>query len=227
MREKTAEKNLLTIYDGLFSSYGPRKWWPAKTRFEVIVGAILTQNVSWHNAKIAIDNLRRAGFLSPDSILKAPLRGIACRIKSSRFYNQKAKKLKVFCRHLASEYGGSLDKMFSKDMDLLRKELLGLKGIGKETADCILLYAGKKPSFVVDAYTKRFLARYGLAKADASYDEVRSMFMENLPGNARLFNEYHALIVHHSHFVCKSKPQCGICKVKDIGRGTYCISSLA
>ena len=224
-RRKDAAKNLIAIYAGLFGSYGPRKWWPAKTRFEVIVGAILTQNVSWHNAKIAINNLKHAGLLSPESMLKAPLKGIACRIKSSRFYNQKAKKLKIFCRYLASRYGGSLDRMFSKDMDLLRKELLGLKGIGRETADCILLYAGRKPSFVVDAYTKRFLARYGLAKADAAYDEVRSFFMNNLPEDVPLFNEYHALVVHHSHFVCKSKPQCGICEIKDIDRNVYCKSS--
>ena len=216
------KKSLLAIYDKLLKTYGPRRWWPAKTRFEVIVGAILTQNVSWHNAKTAIDNLKSAKLLSPENILKAPCGRIACRIKSSRFYNQKAKKLKAFCRYLSSEYSGSLDRMFSKDTDLLRDELLCIKGIGKETADCILLYAGKKPSFVVDAYTKRFLARYGLLKAIASYDEVRSFFTENLPEDVRLFNEYHALVVHHSHFVCRSKPRCGVCKVKKIGRGLYC-----
>lgn len=226
-RRKAVSKDLIAIYDGLLGSYGPRKWWPAKTRFEVIVGAILTQNVSWHNAKIAIDNLKRARLLSAGAILKAPLGSIAGRIKSSRFYNQKARKLKTFCRYLDSRYGGSLDKMFSRDPDLLRNELLDLKGIGKETADCILLYAGRKPSFVVDAYTKRFLARYGLAKLDISYDEARDFFMENLPGDVQLFNEYHALIVHHSHFVCRSKPQCDICRVKAVGHGIRCRSSEA
>ncbi|MCX5680676.1 MAG: endonuclease III domain-containing protein [Candidatus Omnitrophica bacterium] len=212
-RGKVERKSLLAIYNRLLRSYGPREWWPAKTRFEVIVGAILTQNVSWHNAKIAINNLKRKELLLPKSMLKAPYRQIANCIKSSRFYNQKAKKLKTFCRYLALKYDGSLDKMFFKDMNLLRNELLDLKGIGKETADCILLYAGKKPSFVVDAYTKRFLARYGLGKEGASYDEIRRLFMENLPKNVYLYNEYHALIVHHCHFVCKSKPQCAICSV--------------
>lgn len=219
------KNSLLAIYDKLFDAYGPRKWWPARTRFEVIVGAILTQNVSWHNAKVAIDNLKRAGLLSPERILNAPHVRVAGLIKSSRFYNQKAKKLKAFCRYLDSRYGGSLDKMFSRGLDALRKELLDLKGIGKETADCILLYAGKKPSFVVDAYTKRFLARYGLAKAGVSYDEVRDLFMNNLPEDAPLFNEYHALIVHHSHFVCKSKPQCGICKVRGAAKSARCKAS--
>ena len=207
-------KTLIAIYDRLLESYGPRKWWPAKTRFEVIVGAILTQNVSWHNAKTAVDNLKRAKLLSSESILNASHGQIASRIRSSRFYNEKARKLKTFCRHLIREHGGSLDKMFLKDMEDLRKELLGLKGIGKETADCILLYAGKKPSFVADAYTKRFLARYGLGREEASYDDVRDFFMNNLPKDVQMYNEYHALIDHHSHFVCKSKPLCAACPVK-------------
>jgi endonuclease-3 related protein len=207
------KKKLLSIYDKLFEAYGPRHWWPAKTRFEVIVGAILTQNVSWHNAKVAIDNLKRAKLLSPASILKAPQRRIASLIKSSRFYNQKAGKLKAFSRYLVSEYGGSLDRMFAVDLDTLRGELLALKGIGRETADCILLYAGEKPSFVIDAYTKRFLARLGLGREDAPYDEVRGFFMANLPEDTQLYNEYHALIVHHCHFVCRSIPRCDVCMV--------------
>lgn len=208
------KKKLLSIYRRLLEAYGPRKWWPARTRFEVIVGAILTQNVSWHNAKKAIDNLKRAGLLSPEAMLKAPQPRIAGLIKSSRFYNQKAMKLKAFCRHLSAGYGGSLDRMFRRDAPELRSELLGLKGIGRETADCILLYAGGKPSFVVDAYTKRFLSRLGLARSDDPYDDVRRLFMDNLPEDVPLYNEYHALIVHHSHFTCKTRPECGICKVR-------------
>jgi endonuclease-3 related protein len=209
------KKRLLSIYRRLLKAYGPRKWWPAKTRFEVMVGAILTQNVSWHNAKIAVDNLKNAGLLSPDRILRAPEKRIASLIRSSRFYNQKAKKLKSFSRYLVLRYNGSLDRMFANGMGELREELLALKGIGKETADCILLYAGGKPSFVVDAYTKRMFARLGLGKEDALYDDVREFFMTNLPQDTKLYNEYHALIVHHSHFVCKSKPDCGICKIRN------------
>ncbi len=215
---------LIKIYDKLLSHYGPRKWWPAKTRFEVIAGAILTQNVSWHNAKTAVDNLKRSKLLSPSIILKAPHRQIAGCIKSSRFYNQKTKKLKTFCNHLIMNYNGSLDKFFSKDLGLLRKELLNLNGIGKETADSILLYAGKKMTFVVDAYSKRLMERYGIfnISSNRGYDEVRALFMRYLPEEIYVYNEYHALIVHHCYAVCKSTPNCKICPIFKINEKIGC-----
>ena len=155
-------KILMRIFNKLLSYYGPRHWWPARTRFEIIISAILTQNVSWHNAKKALNSLRHAGLLTPKKIVSARHSVIASRIKSSRFYNDKTKKLITFCSYLQDNYNGSLNKMFAKDMESLREELLSIKGLGRETFDSILLYAGKKLTFVCDAYTKRFLLRVGL-----------------------------------------------------------------
>lgn len=215
------ERNL-AIFNSLLSHYGPRKWWPGRTRFEVIAGAILTQNVSWKNAKKAIDNLKKHGFLSSQAVYEAETAEIAEKIKSSRFYFQKAGKLKNFCRRLEEEYGGSLTELFRKDADALREELLSLKGIGPETADCILLYAGKKLSFVSDAYTGRFLNRYGILK-DAGYEEIRAYFMENLPADIYIYNEFHALIVHHCNSVCRAKPDCAACPVRRINSDVWCV----
>ncbi len=212
----------LKIFRKLLKHYGPRKWWPARTRFEVIVGAILVQNVSWKNAKKAVDNLKLARLLSPKVIISAEHSEIADKIKSSRFYNQKAHKLKAFSRFLIEKHGGSLDKMFSSEMESLRKELLNINGIGKETADSILLYAGKKLSFVSDAYTERFLRRYGLLNGMKSYEEIRKFFMDNLPKDAYMYNEYHALMVHHSYAVCKAKPDCQNCAVRAVDKNNLC-----
>lgn len=216
------EKTLLEIYNRLLKAYGPRNWWPARTRFEVIAGAILTQNVSWKNASTAVSNLKKSGLLSPLAIISAPHKQIALQIKTSRYYNQKTAKLKNFCNYLESKYNGSLNKMFSHGAETLRKELLDVNGIGKETADSILLYAGRKLSFVSDAYTKRLLERYGILNGLSSYDEIRRLFMENIPKDIYLYNEYHALIVHHCYAVCKSEPSCQTCLVKRISRNIYC-----
>jgi len=213
---------LQAIFKKLLNAYGPRKWWPARTRFEVIVGAILTQNVSWRNAKLAVNSLKKARLLSPSAILVASHEEIAPLIKSSRFYNQKTEKLKAFCAYFMHNYNGSLDKMFSGDMESLRRELLGLKGVGKETADSILLYAGRKLSFVSDAYTKRFLKRYGLNYGSTSYEGIRSFFMKNLPKDLYLYNEYHALIVHHGNAVCRAKPDCNGCPISHLSRKIFC-----
>lgn len=213
----------MRLFEKLLSWYGSRKWWPAKTRFEVIVGAILTQNVSWKNAKLAVQSLKRTGLLSPQAILSARQGVIARNIKSSRFYNQKARKLKNFCSYLTEKYGGSLDRMFAKDTDELRRELLSVNGIGKETADSILLYAGKKLSFVSDAYTKRFLERYGLLNGMKSYDEIRDHFMNVLPQDIYIYNEYHALIVHHCYAACKAIPDCRECAIRILDSKTKCL----
>ncbi|MBF0252563.1 MAG: endonuclease III domain-containing protein [Candidatus Omnitrophica bacterium] len=216
------EEVLLEIFDKLLKSYGPRKWWPARTRFEVIVGAILVQNVSWKNAKKAIDNLKHHGLLSPEAIISVKEKTLATYIISSRFYNQKARKLKAFCKYLEKEYCGSISKMFANDTDDLRKELLSINGIGKETADSILLYAGRKLSFVSDSYTKRFIERYNLLKGELNYDIIRSFFTNNLPEDLYLYNEYHALIVHHCYSTCKSIPLCNECPVKSISSKNMC-----
>lgn len=213
---------LMGIFNRLLESYGPRKWWPATTRFEVIVGAILTQNVSWKNAKIAIDNLKKANLLSPKAIVSKKKEIIAKNIRTSRFYNQKTDKLKVFCKHLIKKYNGSLNKMFSHDAEYLRKELLELKGIGKETADCILLYAGKKLSFVSDAYTERFLKRFGLMHGHKVYDEIRTYFMTLIPRDVYVYNEFHALIVHHCYATCRATPECNICPIRNFKKNISC-----
>jgi endonuclease-3 related protein len=218
---KTAQA-LLKIFDSLLDHYGARRWWPAKTRFEVIVGAILVQNVSWKNAKIAVNGLKKAGLLTVDAIVFAKHEVIANTIRSARFYNQKTIKLKSFCKYLTDKYDGSLNKMFSRDADELRNELLNVSGIGRETADSILLYAGRKLSFVSDSYTKRFLTRYGLLGNMKTYEEIRDFFMSNLPKDVILYNEYHALIVHHCYATCKSDPSCHQCAVRSLGTRFFC-----
>ncbi|MCX5693695.1 MAG: endonuclease III domain-containing protein, partial [Candidatus Omnitrophica bacterium] len=172
--------------------------------------------------KIAVVVLKKAGCLTPQAIFRSPHNKIAKLIYSSRFYNQKTEKLKAFCRYLLNKYSGSLDRMFSVDTDILREELLSIKGIGRETADSIILYAGNKPSFVSDAYTKRFMDRYGLFKNLDVYEEIRSFFMANLPKDVHLYNEFHALIVHHGYKVCKAEPTCDECPVRSISRDLYC-----
>lgn len=202
---------LLRIFKRLLKVYGKRNWYPVTTRFEVIIGAILSQNVSWKNAKKALNNLKDSQLLNPTDLYSSSEKRIASLIKPSRFYNQKAEKIKNFMKYFHKRHNGSLDRMFALSMDLLRKELLAIKGIGKETADTILLYAGKKMSFVSDAYTKRFVVRYGLKNANPSYEEIRQYFMSNLPSALYLYNEFHALIVHHCSSLCQAKPKCGEC----------------
>ena len=218
----TIESLLLRIFYKLLEHYGPRKWWPAKTKFEVIVGAILVQSVTWENARIAVNNLKKEGLLSPQAILSASHEEIAAKIISSRFYNQKTEKLKSFCSNLMEHYDGSLSKMFSNTLADLREDLLHIKGIGSETADSILLYAGNKLSFVSDAYTKRWIERYGLFDGLSTYDQIREFFMNNLPGDLYIYNEYHALIVHHSKSICKLAPQCHLCPIKRINKNILC-----
>ncbi len=213
---------LLKIFNHMLEAYGPRKWWPAKTRFEVIVGAILTQNVSWKNVRQAINKLRASGLLSVEAILSSDIKELSEQIKSSRYYNQKALRLKEFCFYLKEKYEGSLEKLFKNDTYYLREELLGLKGIGNETADSILLYAGNKPTFVSDAYTRRFLSRYGLMDKSPGYDKIRNFFMHNLPEDIYIYNEYHALIDHHCNSVCRAKPDCVKCSIKRIEPSIYC-----
>ena len=213
---------LQKLFYSLLSYYGPRKWWPARTRFEVIIGAILTQNVSWRNAKKAVSELKKNRLLSVKSILSNRQARIASLIKSSRFYNQKARNIQGFCKYLVKKYNGSLDRMFAVDTAVLRTELLALRGIGKETADSILLYAGKKMIFVSDAYTSRLLKRYGFHVNTFSYDHVQKFFMDNLPKDIDIYNEFHALIVHHCYAICMSKPVCDQCPIKSINKEIRC-----
>jgi endonuclease-3 related protein len=207
------KKRLMAIYRVLFRAYGPQHWWPADTPFEVMVGAVLTQNTAWANVEKAIANLKR------ERLLTTPLRmnsvapeKLASLIRPSGHYNVKTKRLRNLLSYINTQYSGSLTRMFATDSAVVRQQMLQVNGIGPETADSILLYAGKKPFFVVDAYTKRIFSRQGLIKGNADYRSVQDLFMDNLPHDARFFNEYHALIVKIGKEYCKkTRPLCHGC----------------
>ncbi|HHT9112025.1 MAG: endonuclease III domain-containing protein [Planctomycetes bacterium] len=209
-------KKLLKIYQKMFDAFGPRQWWPGETPFEVVIGAILTQNTNWSNVEKAIKNLKTAGKLSPEGIYGLSITELAELIKPSGFFNVKAKRVKAFINWLFSRYEGNLSKMFAQDLQTLRSELLSVKGIGPETADSILLYAGNMPTFVVDAYTHRIFSRHELIPEESTYDEMKSFFEENLPEDVQLFNEYHALLVNIGKTFCKTKKVCEPCPLKDL-----------
>ncbi len=209
------------IYSVLYKTFGPQGWWPTtpknklhpkhhgkvpkndKQKFEIIIGAILTQNTSWKNVEKAIFNLNKAKLVDIDKIKKVNIKKLASLIKPSGYYNQKAEKLKI-----AAEF-------FSKNKSISRHELLAVKGIGPETADSILLYAFQNPSFVIDAYTKRIFSRIGLCKPNIKYNELQEIFHQNLSKNTKLFNEYHALIVELGKQFCTKTPKCSNCPIKD------------
>ncbi|HKQ86884.1 MAG TPA: hypothetical protein VJS43_08950 [Candidatus Acidoferrales bacterium] len=209
---RSGEPPLDEYYNSLFTAFGPQHWWPGRTPFEVVVGAILTQNTSWTNVERAIANLRKARLLTPAAIEKASPQKIQMLIRPSGYFRQKARKLKAFCSFLRYEYGGSLKRMFAQPTGELREKLLSVFGIGPETADSILLYAGGHPVFVVDAYTKRMLARHGWVAQDAKYEDVRWIFERRFPGDVARFNEFHALIVQTGKKYCRTRePLCGEC----------------
>lgn len=211
-RDPSAQPPLDEYYNSLFTALGPQHWWPGKTPFEIIVGAILVQNTAWKNAEVAIRELRNNGLLSPAQVRRVPLRKLQRLIQPSGYYRQKARKLKAFCEFLQVEYRGSLKRMFATPTITLRQKLLGVFGIGPETADSILLYAGNHEVFVVDAYTKRMLVRHGWIGERAKYDDVRWMFEQRFPGDVRRFNEFHALIVAAGKNWCSpQKPKCDEC----------------
>jgi len=208
---------LKELFQELYENYGSQYWWPANSKFEVCVGAILTQNTAWKNVGLAIKNLKKAKLLSAEKMQSAEESKIAELIKPSGYYNQKSKALKFFCKHLAENYSFDLEKMFGKPISEIREELLAMHGIGKETADSIILYAANKPIFVVDAYAKRIMGRiYGKAHDldFDSYDDLQKFFHENLKPNARIYNEFHALLVQHAKLYCKKEPSCGKCFLK-------------
>jgi endonuclease-3 related protein len=208
-------KELKGFYNSLYKHFGPQGWWPGRTRFEVIVGAILTQNTNWTNVEQAIIKLRRAKLLTPQAMHKSSAKKLAPLIRSSGYFNLKAKRLKNFLDFLYRNYGGSLSRFFRLDTNVLRRELLSINGIGPETADSIALYAGGKPIFVIDAYTKRMLSRHGLVSEGASYAEMQSLFMDSLSPDEAMFNEYHALIVMLGKDFCKARnPLCVECPLQ-------------
>jgi endonuclease-3 related protein len=212
---RRAEGPLANLFDALFQAYGEQHWWPARTPFEIIVGAILVQNTTWVNAARAIENLRAAKLLTPAALAKVPQPRLARLIRSSGYFRQKARKLKAFLGFLHKEHRSSLQAMFAVPTAQLREQLLGVHGIGPETADSILLYAGNHPVFVIDAYTRRILKRHGLTHGKESYEELRGLFEKSLPRDARLFNEYHALIVHTGKYHCQARAAlCSNCALR-------------
>jgi endonuclease-3 related protein len=207
--------DLLRYYEAMSSALGPMNWWPAKTPFEVIVGAILTQSTSWGNVERAIDNLRAARMLTPQAILKVRPSLLATLVRPSGYFRQKAKKLKAFVRFLQREYNASLTLMFQAPTPELREKLLSVHGIGPETADSILLYAGKHAVFVVDAYTHRIFGRHAITRGKPDYETVRAQFEAALPRHPQLWNEFHALIVNTGKNWCrKSAPRCQDCPLR-------------
>ena len=211
--------NLLTeLYSRLLNAYGPQGWWPAESRFEMIAGAILTQAAAWRNVELALANLREAEVDDWPAVHDLAEATLAKLVRPSGYYNAKARKLKAFAAHVCMNYGGDLDAMFAADTADLRRELLGIYGIGPETADDILVYAAGKPSFVIDAYTIRIMRRVGLTPSDRDdYAGWQDMFQAGVPADAQVYNEYHALLDrHHKEACAKNAPRCEGCCLRDI-----------
>jgi endonuclease-3 related protein len=207
---------LIEVYDRLFSAFGPQQWWPGETPFEIIVGAVLVQNTAWKNVERAIDNLRQAGVLQPIPLYKLPADELQELIRPAGYFRLKAARLRNLLKLLGEEFNGSLDDMFATNLSTLRAQLLEVKGVGPETADSILLYAGGLPTFVVDTYTHRVLARHGWIGYDADYYQIKDHFEASLPSEAALFNEYHALLVRVGHAYCRKTPRCDQCPLRDL-----------
>lgn len=203
--------SLVDYFQSALQQLGPQHWWPGETPFEVCVGAILTQNTNWKNVEKAIANLKSSNLLDPKKLLALPDQQLAERIRPAGYFNIKTKRLKSFLQFLVEQYEGDLNQMFNERLEPLREKLLSVKGIGPETADSILLYAGGKPIFVVDAYTKRIFLRHQVVSEEADYHEIQDHFMRHLPDEVSTFNEFHALIVNIGKNWCKTKPDCDHC----------------
>jgi endonuclease-3 related protein len=201
----------MEVYDRLFAAYGPQHWWPADSPFEVLIGAVLVQNTSWQNVKKAIDTLRREDLLEPRALYGLAVEELEEKIRPAGYFRVKARRLRHLLGFLVNRYGGSLDAMFRTGLPELREQLLAVHGIGPETADSILLYAGGLPTFVVDTYTHRVFARHGWIGFDADYYQIKDHFESGLAQDARLYNEYHALLVHVGKEHCRKTPKCEGC----------------
>lgn len=209
-------KRLTEIYQLLFSRFGPQNWWPGETQFEIITGAILTQNTNWANVEKAIVNLKSAHLLTPERLYHLNVSQLAELIRPAGYYNIKAKRLKSFVSQLFQNYDGQLANLENLDTGRLRAELLAIKGIGRETADSILLYAFDRPTFVVDAYTARVAIRHRLSDPEADYEQLRDLFQSNLPQDSQLFNEYHALLVRVGKEFCRPNAKCPRCPLEKL-----------
>jgi endonuclease-3 related protein len=209
------------IYNLLLKRFGPQHWWPGDTPFEVIIGAILTQNTNWTNVEKAIANLKKAKVLTPEKLHAIDTAKLAELIRPAGYYNIKAARLKNFLNWFFENYAGNLKNLDVVPADRLREQLLSIKGIGLETADSILLYALDQPVFVVDAYTARIAGRHHLIDAGAGYDEIKELFESRLPSDVKLFNEYHALFVRLGKEFCKPTPNCVTCPLNHHPHNTF------
>jgi endonuclease-3 related protein len=215
MANKRPADKLKDVYERLFKAYGPQHWWPASERFEVIAGAILTQSTAWTNVVKALTNLKAAGKLSPEGLRNLSEAELAGLIRPCGYYNVKARRLKACADWLGKRYSDDLDQLFNNDIKSVRTQLLNIYGIGEETADSIILYAGNKPVFVIDAYTRRIVDRLGLTPGDKSYGGYQALFTSTLPSDTELFNEYHALLVRHGKEACRKRPLCHRCCLRE------------
>ena len=206
--------SLLQVYQRLYAAHGAQRWWPADSIFEVMVGAVLTQNTAWTNVEKAIKNLKTARALMPEAIVSAHPRRLAGWLRPSGYFNVKAKRLRALCRWLLEQDG--VETLASWPAEDLRQALLSVNGIGPETADDILLYAFHRPVFVIDAYTRRIFTRLGLITGNEDYETLRALFERALKPKVNLFNEYHALIVLHGKSVCRKQPLCNNCELSDV-----------
>lgn len=211
MSRKSKKEIIKSAFDILFAAWGPQHWWPGDGAEEIIIGAVLTQNTNWQNVERAIANLRREGLLELGRIARCGERRLAEAIRPSGYFNVKARRLKAVAEFFARRDGGNFRAMRRAPLESFRAELLGVHGVGKETADDILLYAFEYPVFVIDAYTLRFLRRHGLIGASDGYDAAQALFHRSLPRDAALFNEYHALLVRLGKDLCRPRARCEAC----------------
>ncbi len=211
------QNRLMDMFSLMFDRFGPQNWWPGDGPFEMMAGAVLTQNTNWTNVEKALTNLKRDNLLSVREIHEISPEKLAEYIRPAGYFNIKSKRLKNLVSLIAEEYEGDIHRLFNEDIDTQRMALLSVKGIGPETADSIILYAAKKPVFVIDTYTYRILSRHNMVDEQVTYDELQDLFMDNLEPDQELFNEFHALIVRTGKDYCKKSPKCDNCPLSGWG----------
>lgn len=219
--DKNLKGRLKQLFELMFEAFGPQGWWPGDSEFEFMVGAVLTQNTAWTNVEKALANLHARRLMSSEKINRMTEERLAGLIKPAGFHNIKAKRLKNLVA-LVAEYGhGDPPRLFKTPPKKLRELLLSINGVGPETADAIMLYAAKKPFFVIDAYTRRMLERHLITKGNETYHQLQAMFMDNLPRSVKLYNEYHALIINLGKNFCRPKPKCSTCPLEALPRKIF------
>jgi endonuclease-3 related protein len=208
-------ERLMDMFDLMLNHFGPQHWWPGETPLEIMVGAILTQNTSWNNVEKAIINLKADNLLSLEALYASSLSLLADRIRPAGYFNIKAGRLKNLINTIMDKYNGNIAGFLTQETDALRQELMSIKGVGPETADSILLYAAGRPVFVIDAYTHRILNRHGLSDEQVTYYDLQGLFMDSLPEDPELFNEFHALMVRVGKEYCRRRPLCNLCPLEE------------